>query len=80
MSRFNYLVSRDNYLVSRDNIHEIEIISHLEVADIRFRRGLILHRMLSKDIFEASFLLLSHYPKRVSKEIANIYNWKINPD
>ena len=35
--RFNYLVSRDDYLVSRDNIHEIEIISHLEVADIRFR-------------------------------------------
>ena len=41
ISRFNYLVSRDNYLVSRDNIHEIEIISHLEVADIRFRSGVI---------------------------------------
>ena len=37
MTRFNYLVSRDNYPVSRDNIHEIEIISHLQVADIRFR-------------------------------------------
>ena len=32
--------------------------------------------MLSKDIFEASFVLLSHYPKRVSKEIANTLNWK----
>ena len=39
-------------------------------------RGLILHRMLYKDIFEASFLFLSHYPKRVSKEIANTFNLK----
>ena len=37
-------------------------------------RGCILHRMLSKDVSEASFLLLSHYPKRVSKEIANTFN------
>ena len=33
----DYLVSRDNYMVSRDKFHEIEIISHLHVADIRFR-------------------------------------------
>ena len=32
--------------------------------------------MLSKDIFEASVLLWSHYPKRVSREIANTFNWK----
>ena len=32
--------------------------------------------MSSKDIFEASFLLWSHYPKRVSKEIVNTSNWK----
>ena len=41
-------------------------------------RGLILHRMLPKDVFEASSLLLSHYPDRVSKEIANTFNWKTN--
>ena len=29
-----------------------------------------------KDIFEASFLLLSYYPKPVSKKIANTFNWK----
>ena len=32
--------------------------------------------MLPKDVFEASFLLLSRCPKRVSKEIANTFNWK----
>ena len=35
-------------------------------------RGLILHRMLSEDTFEASCLLLSHYLQRVS----NNFNWK----
>ena len=32
--------------------------------------------MLPKFVFEAYFLLLSYYPKRVSKEIGNIFNWK----
>ena len=39
-------------------------------------RGLILHRMLPKDVFEASFLLLSHYPELVFRKIANTFNWK----
>ena len=32
------------------------------------------HRMLPKDVFEASFLLLSHYPELVFKKIANTFN------
>ena len=39
-------------------------------------RGLMLHRMLPKDVFEASFSFLSHYTELVFKKIANTFNWK----
>ena len=37
-------------------------------------RGLILHRILPKDVFEAYFLLLCHYLKLVSTEIGSTFN------
>ena len=46
------------------------------LGDSTLCHHLLIIIILSKDIFEASFLLWSHYPKRVSKEIANTFNLK----
>ena len=50
--------------------------SGVKPTSFLLQRGLILHKMLPKFVFEAYFLLLSYYPKQVSKEIGNIFNWK----